>query len=43
MICIVPEKDLIIVMTCEPYTDGQTSLEWEFYYLAKMIINSIVE
>lgn len=43
MICIVPEKDLIIVMTSEPYTDGQTSLEGEFFFLAKMIINAIEE
>jgi CubicO group peptidase (beta-lactamase class C family) len=40
-IFVVPEKDLIIVMTSEPYTDGQTSLEWEFFFLAQMIINSI--
>jgi CubicO group peptidase (beta-lactamase class C family) len=43
MLLIVPEKELIIVMTSEPYTDGQTSLEWEFFFLAEMIINSIVE
>lgn len=43
MISIVPEKALILVMTSEPYTDGQTSLEWEFFTLAEMIINSIVD
>jgi CubicO group peptidase (beta-lactamase class C family) len=43
MIFIVPEKDLVIVMTSEPYTDGNTSLEWESFFLAEMIINSIVE
>ncbi len=41
MLLMVPEKELIIVMTSEPYTDGQTSLEWEFFFLAEMIINSI--
>ena len=41
-IFIVPEMDLIIVMTSEPYTDGQTSLEWEFFFLVNMIIDSII-
>jgi len=41
MILVVSEMDLIIVMTSEPYTDGYTSLEWEFFPLAQMIINSI--
>ena len=43
MILIVPEKNLIIVMTSEPYTDGYTSLEWAFFILAEKIINSILE
>jgi CubicO group peptidase (beta-lactamase class C family) len=42
-IFIVPEKDLTIIMTSEPYTDGNTSLEWEFFYLAEKILNSILE
>jgi CubicO group peptidase (beta-lactamase class C family) len=41
-IFIVPDEDLIIVMTSEPYTDGEASLEGAFFPLAQMIINSIV-
>lgn len=43
IIFVVPEKSTIIVMTSEPYTDGSTSLEWAFFSLAELIINSITE
>ena len=39
-IFIVPEKNLVIVMTSEPYVEGQFSLERDFFSLASMIINS---
>jgi CubicO group peptidase (beta-lactamase class C family) len=42
-IFLVPEKDLLIVMTSEPYPDGNVSLEWEFFTLATIIINSIIQ
>ena len=40
-IFMVPEEDLIIIMTSEPYVDGSVNLERAFFTLAEMIINSI--
>jgi CubicO group peptidase (beta-lactamase class C family) len=40
-IFVLPDENLIIVMTSEPYTDGEFSLQRDFYQLAEMIINSI--
>ena len=40
-IFVLPDEDLIIVMTSEPYVDGEISLERAFFPLAEMIINSI--
>ncbi|MFC2097476.1 serine hydrolase domain-containing protein [Bacteroidota bacterium] len=42
-IFIVPEKDLVIVMTSEPYVTGEFNLERAFFGLASKIINSIIE
>ena len=42
-IFIVPDKNLVIVMTSEPYVVDEVSLESEFFNLAQMIIDSIVD
>ena len=38
---MVPEKDLVIVMTSEPYVSSEYNLEPEFFSLASMILNAI--
>lgn len=42
-IFVVPLKSLVIVMTSEPYVEDEFSLESDFFNLASMIINSIIE
>ncbi len=41
-IFVVPDKNLVIVMTSEPYVVDEVSLESEFFNIAQMIIDSIV-
>lgn len=43
LILIVPEKELLIVMTSEPYVDGEFDLDPSLFYLAGKIINSTIE
>jgi CubicO group peptidase (beta-lactamase class C family) len=41
-ILIIPDKNLVIVFTCEPYVDGKFSLASDNYRIAQAIVNSIV-
>jgi CubicO group peptidase (beta-lactamase class C family) len=41
-ILIIPDKNLVIVFTCEPYVDGKFSLASDNYRIAQGIVNSIV-
>ena len=41
-ILIIPEKNLVIVYTCEPYVQGQYSLATAMYTITNAIINSII-
>lgn len=40
-ILIIPEKNLVIVYTCEPYVQGQYSLATSLYTITNAIINSV--
>ncbi len=40
-ILIIPEKNLVIVYTCEPYVQGQYSLATVLYTITNAIINSV--
>lgn len=40
-ILIIPEKNLVIVYTCEPYVDGHYSLASDIYNITNAIINSM--
>lgn len=40
-ILIVPEKNLVIVYTCEPYVQGQYSLATTLYTITNAILNSL--
>jgi CubicO group peptidase (beta-lactamase class C family) len=40
-ILIIPEKDLVIVYTCEPYVQSQYTLATALYTITNAIINSI--
>jgi CubicO group peptidase (beta-lactamase class C family) len=40
-ILIIPEKNLVIVYTCEPYVQSQYSLETALYNITNSIINSM--
>jgi CubicO group peptidase (beta-lactamase class C family) len=42
-IFVVPDKNLVIVMTSEPYVEDEFSLESDFFDLAHMIIDSIID
>ncbi|UCH63144.1 MAG: serine hydrolase [Fidelibacterota bacterium] len=42
-IFIIPDKNLVIVMTSEPYVEDKLSLESDFFDLALMIIDSIID
>lgn len=42
-ILIIPEKNLVIVFTCEPYVDGKYSLAAANYSIAQAIVNSMVK
>jgi CubicO group peptidase (beta-lactamase class C family) len=41
-ILIIPEKNLVIVFTCEPYVNGKYSLASANYIIAEAIVNSII-
>jgi CubicO group peptidase (beta-lactamase class C family) len=41
-ILVIPEKNLVVVFTCEPYVDGKFSLASANYTIAQAIVNSIV-
>lgn len=41
-ILVIPEKNLVVVFTCEPYVDGKFSLASANYAIAQAIVNSIV-
>jgi CubicO group peptidase (beta-lactamase class C family) len=41
-ILIIPERNLVIVFTCEPYVEGKYSLASANYEVAQAIVNSIV-
>jgi len=42
-IIFVPDKNLVIVMTSEPYVLDELSLESDFIHLAPVIINTIID
>lgn len=41
-ILIIPEKELVVVFTCEPYVDGKYSLAADNYAIAQAIVNSLI-
>ncbi len=41
-ILVIPQKNMVIVFTCEPYVDGSYSLAGSIYQISQAIVNSTI-